>query len=208
MKVPDVKLRRLAVIGICFLLPAVGIAAFFGRRIEKANPWLIPLIKYAFFAALLLHSALLCWQLLRSASLSSKLVRRILSAHVLAFGAVLVVDYFLVEFTIETVHLAKYGMLAFCMFHWRLEPPSEQLLAGFPQAMRSAFFATASVGILEESAQYFIPDRICDPRDMALKIAAAAAGTFYAATSAAFSRYTHFTTLATSAGSRVPAPAP
>jgi hypothetical protein len=95
-------------------------------------------------------------------------------AYLGLLSAALVTLRLLASSPVGRIHLVEYALLAILILR-ALPPPRKGAHYGL------ALAAAAVVGLLDEVVQYFLPDRVFDPYDIALNAAAAALGVLTAA---------------------------
>ncbi len=150
-----------------FSFLSIIVALFYGRAIEKSYPFLIYLIP-AFF--LLLSSGVGAFYALDIYKRTKR--RRLLVPLVLYPFLSVPVANFLTTIPIEKIHLVKYSVFSFLVCYYvSLRKDKLQIL--FP------FLLCATIGIIEESTQYYLPRRIFDLHDMVVNIASCLYGSLY-----------------------------
>ena len=166
----QVLLKRFAVV---LVFCTVVIALFVGKPLQQRYPWLIFVLPYSAFLFFLLHATSLAIGAFRNPIYTK------LRSAAAGFGLVvspfllLGISNLLVHQPIEEVHLVKYGLLAYFLYAaQRHSTPLRRFL--------NAFCLASFVGISEETAQIWVPDRIFDYRDMLLNASGCLFGTLYA----------------------------
>ena len=153
-----IRISRGFVLILCLIL---GVGALYGRRLQYAFPGAVGFIGYVALGLLLFSSYL-------------AIVRGGLNNHphtvrvvVLAIASYSLCESLIIT-PIERIHFIKYGLLSLMLY--RAIPRSLSLWHPVPLIL------TMVIGVGEETAQYFIPDRVGDPRDMLLNVVAALIG--------------------------------
>ncbi|MBL7662317.1 VanZ family protein [bacterium] len=154
--------RKLAF--LCML--AISCALFLGRQISRLSSHLdtiIPALAVIAFVWILLHAKKTSFTTLRPRPIP------------LLAGAILLSFLLtkLVGLPIERIHIVKYMALGFSLFFC----PSE---VSQQKRFYFALFLSSFFGILEESLQYFIPERVFDERDILINVLSALTGVLFA----------------------------
>lgn len=147
-------------------------ASVFGRiivnRFGVLNS-LAPCIEAFIVLALLLFSSRFVSNFPKAETHSGHIDRLELIASCCCLVVLVLVSETLIEVSVERVHFAKYGVLAFFFYFSRFLPARVQSIAG-------AVAAAALFGAFDESLQAFVPQRFFDLKDILLNFTGAVFG--------------------------------
>ncbi len=100
-------------------------------------------------------------------------------SHYLLLGGLTLLYFYLLkyqcQFPAKRFHFIEYGLLAYFSFR--------ALRFDFPAATSYAlaFFLSSAFGVVDESIQYVLPNRVCELRDMMMNAVASALGLAFVA---------------------------
>ncbi|MDX1479702.1 MAG: VanZ family protein, partial [Saprospiraceae bacterium] len=123
-----------------------------------------------FWSAMAVFASVFVLSLTASRSRKSRLIR---AGMVLGIAAVYAMAFLRFSSAADRTHLVEYSIVALLI----LEALRERSANGrpVPRAALLAFLLTAAIGVLDESLQLFMPNRVFDPIDMAFNCGAAGA---------------------------------
>ncbi len=148
------------------------VGLFRGRALQVAYPHFeqyLPLLGLVFLGIAII-AVTTHWRWLVSRALHEGYIVRAVGTLVIVSALFLYLGTYSVVTAIERIHLFKFGLLGFSLFH-AISPQRSVLYRFF-----AASIIGALIGCIDESVQYFIPQRVFDLKDMRLNIISALLG--------------------------------
>lgn len=177
-------LRKLLQLAVVLLVGIILTSLLFGRKLERAYPFLVQLVGVSGIALGFALLACIAWSAARGPRrvAGNELGKRLLVAVVILACAWSACES-LIILPIERIHFVKYGLLALILPYAVAKP-------GFLTVahLRWALVIALSIGTAEETAQLLVPERFFDLRDLAINTTGVLFGHLLAAAATPASR--------------------